>query len=82
VVASNQASFVCAWVVRHTMVVPDVAIAPCRPPPRPRAYVPVGGHLIQHFATRTSGCHAVPAEHDHTDAVFAQVVVGVEEDRI
>ena len=43
---------------------------------------PRRGHLIQHFATRTSGCHAVPAEHDHTDAVFAQVVVGVEQDRI
>ena len=30
-VASNQARFVCVWIVQETMMVPDVTIAPHNP---------------------------------------------------
>jgi hypothetical protein len=82
VVASNPAGLVGMWVIHDAVVVPDVAIAPYRPSPRPRAYVPVGGHLLQHSTTPTSGCDALPAEHDHTDTVFTQFFIGIEEDGV
>jgi hypothetical protein len=37
VVASNQARFVCVWIVQETIVVPDVTIAPHHPSLRSRA---------------------------------------------
>src|ERR687894_295262 len=69
--------------VLYLPVVPNVAIAPHRPSPRPRAHVSVGGHLLQHSTTPTSGCAALSAEHDHGDASVVQAPpIGVEDDGV
>ena len=60
VVAPNQALFVGVWVVEDVVVVPDVAVAPYRPPPRPPTYVSIGGILLSSSLSLPSGVWPSP----------------------
>ena len=63
-------------------MVEDITIASHCPTSIPWTEISVGRHVIQYLATSALWCRALPAEHDHGDAVRVYSAWGIKDKRV